>query len=179
MSTPPTGVWTPTGPQQQGYNQSSSSQSGFGQPPQTWMQRNWKKLVLGLVSLGVLAVVAFAAGIVGLVMWSFRNSDVCKLSIEQARKNPEVVARLGEPVQPGYFFSGSMSVNGDSGSATITIPVHGPKGKADMYVDARKAMGTWTFIYVVVKTPSGERITVTGDPNRQLEDSKKPDDTQF
>lgn len=174
MSTPPTGVWTPTGPQ------SSSGQAGFGQPGQSWVQRNWKKLVVALLGFFVLALVASVAGILWLVMWSFRNSDVCRLAMEKARHNPAVVAQLGEPIEPGFFFTGSMNINGDSGSATLTMPIHGPKAKADLYVDARKAMGDWTFNYLVMKTASGERITLAGDPAKQLEDGgKKPDDKEF
>ena len=129
MSAPPTGTWTASGPQMDP-----------AQP--SWAQRNWKRLVALLVGLFVLAVFAFAAGIVGLVMWSFRQSDVSRLALDKARKNPEVVARLGEPIEAGLLCSGSMSTSGDSGTATITIPIHGPKGKADLHLDARKAMGS-------------------------------------
>lgn len=127
-----------------------------------------------LAGLLLLAILAFVGGIIGLVMWSFHQSDVYKLAIDKARKNPEVVAKLGQPIEAGLLFTGSMNVSGDAGTATMTIPIHGPKGKADLYLDARKAMGEWTFLYVVVKTATGERIQVAGEPGKQLEEPSKP-----
>jgi hypothetical protein len=39
-------------------------------------------------------------------------------------------------------------------------------------------MGDWTFNYLTVKTESGERIQVAGEPGQQLGEPSKPPETK-
>jgi hypothetical protein len=134
--------------------------SSAPQPPQTWFQRHWKAVVVTILVLVVASILALVAGIVGLVMWSMRQSDVFRMAMEQARKNPEVVQRLGTPIEPGWLVSGSIQLENDAGTAHLTIPIHGPSQQAKMYLDARKRMGEWTFNSLVVKTAAGDEVDV-------------------
>ncbi len=154
MSITPSGTWTSTGPIQRA--------------PDSWWRRNWKMVAVVVVTLLVVILLAFVTGVVALVMWSFRQSDVFRLALDKARNAPAVVERLGSPIEAGWMVSGSIRLNGDTGSADMHIPIHGPKGKADMYINASKRMGEWTFNSVVVKTVSGEQIWVASPPNRPL-----------
>ena len=122
------------------------------------MQRHWKGLVVAIIGLIVAACIALAVSIVGLVMWSIRQSDVYRMAMAKARQNPRLVQILGTPIEPGWLASGSIQIENDSGSANLTIPIHGPREKAKMYLDARKRMGEWTFNSLTVKTDAGDQI---------------------
>jgi hypothetical protein len=130
------------------------------QPPQSWLHRHWKGLVATGVTLAVVTVMAVVVGVVALVMWTLRQSDVLRMAMEQARKNPAVVQQLGTPINPGWLISGSMHIENDSGTANFTVPIHGPRQEAKLYLDARKRMGEWTFNSLTVKTDSGQAIEV-------------------
>lgn len=134
---------------------SSSSQP---QPPESWMHRHWKGLVATAATLAVLAGLAIVVGVVALVMWSIRQSDVLRIAMDQARKNPAVVEQLGTPINPGWLISGSMHIEEDSGTANFTVPIRGPRDKAKLYLDARKRMGEWTFNSLTVRTEAGREI---------------------
>ena len=129
----------------------SSSQS-----PQTgnWWSRNWKWFVpAGCVTM-VLLCVLFVAGIIGVVFASLRNSDVVRQSIALAERNPEVALTLGSPLKPGWLVSGSISLNGSSGNADVSIPVSGPRGKGTIYCVARKSAGQWTYDKLEIELPN-------------------------
>lgn len=134
------------------------SSSLSSQPQQTWMQRHWKGLVVAILGLIAASILALVIAVVGLVMWSMRQSDVYRMAMQRARQNPEVVERLGTPIESGWLVSGSMNIENDSGTANLTIPIHGPRQQAKMYLDARKRMGEWTFNSLTVKTAAGEQI---------------------
>jgi hypothetical protein len=132
--------------------------SSSGQPPKTWFHRHWKGVVVAILLLIVALLVAAVLAVVGLVMWSIRQSDVYRMAMERVRQDPAVVQRLGSPIESGWIVSGSMNIEGDSGTANFTIPIHGPRASAKVYLDARKTMGEWTFNSLVVKTAEGEEI---------------------
>ena len=138
--------------------QSSTMMSSSSQPQQTWFQRHWKGLVVAIIGLIVVACIALVVSIVGLVMWSIRQSDVFRMAMTKARQNPAVVHSLGTPIDPGWVVSGSINLENDAGTANLAIPIHGPRQKAKMYLDARKRMGEWTFISLTVKTDDGDQI---------------------
>ena len=126
--------------------------------PQGWFARHWKAVVgvgcLGIILLGG----AFVGGIFFLVMSSIRSSDAYQQALAKAGANPEVVVRLGQPLQPGWMVSGSINVSGPSGDADLSIPVSGPKGKGTIYVVGKKSAGQWTY--------SRMEVEVEGQPGR-------------
>ena len=111
----------------------------------TWLQRNTKWIVLGAVLLGLGLLALFIAAIVMVVAGAMRSNDVYKEALARAQANPVLIERLGTPIEPGFFTSGSINVNGGSGEADLAIPLHGPKGEATVNVVAHKKGGTWTF----------------------------------
>jgi len=99
------------------------------------LSKHWKRnlmIALGLMALFVLAIF----GVIG-------NSDVSKMAFAAAKANPAVMQRLGEPVKRGFFISGNIQTAGPTGQADMAIPISGPKGKATLYVVARKSAGLW------------------------------------
>jgi hypothetical protein len=114
-------------------------------PQQNWFARNWKWFVpTGCLTLLVLFF-AFLAGILGLVETFVRSSDAYREALTRARADPRVVDKIGQPLHPGWFVSGSVNVSGESGDADISIPISGPKGKGKIYVSAKKIAGQWRF----------------------------------
>ncbi len=125
----------------------------------SWFSRNWK----WAVPLGCLTGLAlFIASIAALVLFVFglvARSDVYQYALEHARSSPSVVEAMGEPVEPGWYVSGTINVTGASGNADIAIPISGPKGAGTLYVSARKLAGVWIYdVLEVALDAGGERI---------------------
>jgi hypothetical protein len=110
-----------------------------------WWSRNWKWLV-PVGCLGMLAAVAVVIVLIAtLVFGALKSSDVYKQALAKATANPTVISELGEPIEPGWLVSGSISVSGSSGEADIAIPISGPKKSATIYAVGRKSAGEWRF----------------------------------
>jgi hypothetical protein len=118
----------------------------YGMPHQpSWWSRNWKWFVpAGCLTIIVLFV-AFVGGIVMLVFGSMKQADVYKQAVARAQADPLVVQKLGSPIETGMFLSGNINVNGPNGEAKIAVPIHGPKAKATIYVEATKSAGKWNY----------------------------------
>ncbi len=110
-----------------------------------WWSRNWK----WVVPTGCLGMALALASLVVLMVWSvgrmMKSSDAYRMAIARAKANPEVVRALGEPIEEGFFVSGSIQTAGSSGSASLTCPIRGPKGKGTVYVEAVRFAGEWRF----------------------------------
>lgn len=125
--------------------------------------RSWVQWVVlgcgGLVVLGVLA----AAAILFVAFGALKRSDVYREAVDRARSHPDVVTALGDPVEPGWFVSGSVNVSGPSGEASLAIPLEGPAGEGTLYVEATKEAGTWRYQTLEVAVEGGgPRIDLLG-----------------
>jgi Cytochrome oxidase complex assembly protein 1 len=117
----------------------------------TWLDRNARwKIPLGCLIL-VVFMVGFIAFVFTIVEGSFRRSTVFQEALARAERNAEVANRVGAPLKAGWGSQGSMQVSGSSGTARMSIPVTGPRGRATIYLDARKTAGTWTFNALLVQ----------------------------
>ena len=130
-----------------------------------WWGRNWK----WVVPTGCLTGVVLAAGtvflLVSLVFGIMKTSGAYKDGLARAQTDPAVVAALGTPVKARFFVSGNVNASGTSGTADLTIPISGPKGKGKIYLVAHKYAGEWQFSTLVVEIEeSGERIDLLGQP---------------
>ena len=66
---------------------------------------------------------------------------------------------IGQPIEPGLFVNGQFSTSGDNGEAKLLIPISGPKGDAQILVEATKRSGRWTFSVLTVQiNRTGQRI---------------------
>lgn len=120
-------------------------------PRRSWWSRNWKWFVpTGCLSLFVLFL-AFVAVLVFVVFAAMKSSDVYKAAVARAKASPAVTQALGSPLQEGMFVSGSTNTSGGSGSADLSIPVSGPKGKGTIYVTATKSGGEWIYSKLFVE----------------------------
>jgi len=88
-----------------------------------------------------------------------KSSTVSQEAIHRARLHPEVARRLGEPIETGWWLSGNLSLEGSSGEARLTIPLHGPLGSAYLRLDAEMSAGAWSFkVLEVEMKPAGPRV---------------------
>jgi hypothetical protein len=124
-----------------------------------WWQRNWKWFVPTIVVVGVGAIVGFVLLIFSFVMTLMKSSEPFRHGLAEARENPAITAALGEPIQEGSMISGNFQESGPTGSASLAIPLSGPKGDATLYVEAHKSAGQWQYQTLVVELKaSGQRI---------------------
>lgn len=96
----------------------------------------------------------FVLAIYGVVTGAIKNSDAYEQGMRLARANPEVVAALGEPIESGFWISGSINVNGPSGDVDVSIPISGPKGSGTLYVVGTQAAGQWRYSTMEVELPN-------------------------
>jgi Cytochrome oxidase complex assembly protein 1 len=113
----------------------------------------FKFLALGCVGV-LLCTALLLAGAAALLVRSMYRSEAYTRAVGLVQASPEVREVLGEPIDPGWWVSGSMEVSGPSGSASLSFPVSGPKGEAVVFVEAEKRVGEWRLLQLVVK-PQG------------------------
>lgn len=124
-----------------------------------WWQRNWKWFVpTGCLTLAALAA-AFVACAVIFVFTLMKSSDAYQIALARAKADRRVTEAIGMPINDSWFVSGSTNVTGGSGTADLSIPIHGPKGAATIYCTATKSAGQWQYSQLVVSiTNSKQRI---------------------
>lgn len=79
-----------------------------------------------------------------------RHSQIYKITLSEAERSPCVAARVGQPLTPGWLVSGNIEESDAKGSAHLSIPVRGQKGKGDLVVSGEKQSGTWRIEELVL-----------------------------
>ena len=113
--------------------------------PKNWFQRHWLLALIGGCLALMIVFAGFIAVLFTVVESSLKRSDAYTQALAQARSNPRVIEKFGQPLQPGWFISGNIQVSGPAGNADISIPISGPKDKGTIYVVAKKSAGKWHF----------------------------------
>ncbi len=112
---------------------------------QNWFQRNWKWFVpTGCLSLIVIAVL-FGLAVFKGVTSIMKESDVYKHSMEVARKDKNVIEKIGNNIDSDGMMSGNISTTNYSGEAFMDIPIKGSKGEGLLHVEAEKQNNIWTY----------------------------------
>ena len=66
--------------------------------------------------------------------------------------------------------TGSSEVSGPSGSASLMFPVSGPLGKANVFVEASKTAGVWSYRVLSAESENAEwRINLLPFDSKQVE----------
>ncbi|HEV2969018.1 MAG TPA: cytochrome c oxidase assembly factor Coa1 family protein [Pirellulales bacterium] len=102
-------------------------------------------------------MVVFCAGIAAIILGSMKSSWACSEGLALAWHNAKVVEKLGEPIETGWFVTGSIEVAGPSGTANLAVPIHGPHNSGTLYVVAHKAADQWQFDRAEVEVNSDEK----------------------
>jgi hypothetical protein len=112
----------------------------------TWWKK-WRKAIL----LGIVLVSGIGAIFWSVLMYMFTSSFAYREALLRVNANSYVTSLVGAPIESGYFITGSVNESGPSGSASLTIPIHGSKDEATLYVVAEKSVGLWTLNALVVE----------------------------
>jgi hypothetical protein len=102
------------------------------------------KWILGL-GCGCLSIfLVCGAGCGGCFYWlqsQVKGSAAYVDSLERIKKHPDVIAELGQPIEPGMWASGRVQKDLTAGTeeATIFYPIKGPKGEGIASVSAKKS----------------------------------------
>lgn len=103
---------------------------------------------IGCGCLGLVALVIIGAGaIFYFAMGVIKKSDAYVESIAAVESNPAAIAALGEPIEPGFLFSGNVNTTNGEGTVNFSIPVSGPKGKGTIKVVGTKSAGSPNWNY--------------------------------
>ena len=126
---------------------------------QTWFSRNWKWFVPAGCLSALLLFGGFIALILSIAMGSVKSSDAYRLAMDRAKASPSVREALGSPISEGLFVSGSMSVNGPRGTASLSIPVSGPRERGRSTPRRRRRSASGRFrTYVFEAAATKERV---------------------
>jgi hypothetical protein len=124
-----------------------------------WWQRHWKWALPALGALGLSLFAAFVLLAVSALFGMMKSSDAYRLALQRVQASPAAAAALGAPIQEGWLVMGNIEVNGPSGAANLQIPVSGPAGEGDVFVEATKSAGAWNFQTLVLQLDAdGKRI---------------------
>jgi hypothetical protein len=93
----------------------------------------------------ILLITGFALGLLTFIFSMLKTSDVYRETIETVRTHPAARAELGDPIETGWFVSGSIEVTGPSGHADVSVPLSGSKRSGKVYAVANKSAGRWEF----------------------------------
>jgi hypothetical protein len=127
------------------------------------VQRKW----------AIAGVVVWACGI-GLFSLIFvgafsllNNSEAYKLGVAQLQASPLAINAFGTPITAGRTSSGSITTKDDSGTASLTIPVSGPKASGTAVVEAVKKNGVWSLTRLYFKLDGQDNaIDIVGSSPR-------------
>lgn len=103
------------------------------------------------IGCGCLTVLALGAGFVALLVFgifgAMKKSDAYRDTVALVQSHPAAIEAMGEPIEPGFWLTGSINFNNGAGDADLTIPVSGPTGSGEIRVIAAKASGDdpWTY----------------------------------
>ena len=119
----------------------------------SWLAKNWKWLVLVLAT----GCIAFAVGLVVMIFGLIKNTTPYKVAVQEAETDQRIIELIGEPIEPGWWVSGSTETSGGKGSADLMIPVSGPNGKMTIYVEAKKTAGEWTYETIIAESEDSQQ----------------------
>ncbi|NHB59704.1 MULTISPECIES: cytochrome c oxidase assembly factor Coa1 family protein [Photorhabdus] len=110
----------------------------------SWVIRKWKWMMVCFMPF-------FIAGIFTIVMGAMKSSEPYKKALSLAQSNPAVKSILGQPIEAGWFVSGSVSES----EAGFEIPIKGNRSGGTVYVDADKHAGHWQYKNITVQPDAG------------------------
>ena len=121
-----------------------------------------KKIVLiivGVVGVLGLVVILFVGGIVGFALYQVGNSEAARKSKDFIRTNEKLKQDIGEVKDFGSIVTGSISLSGGSGNATINLKVIGERKTVNASVDLILVSGSsWRVSAASYIHDSGQTI---------------------
>jgi len=120
----------------------------------SWFSRNWMWVVPvgGCLTIILLFVLGIGATIFGISKL-FTESVPYEYALAQAKNDSRVIEYLGDDIESSGMMQGNISLKNDSGSANITIPIKGTKGKGSVTIIGEKLDSEWVYeeLFVTIK----------------------------
>jgi len=104
-----------------------------------------KRLVIAIPVIAGLIV----AGILFTVS-SMKSSEAYKVGLTQAKQSEAFIRAIGQPSDEGFMVMGTIENQGVTGAAKLSVPVEGPNGRGDLYIEASKGAGSWSIVELVL-----------------------------
>ena len=89
-------------------------------------------------------VILFWMGFVLIIILTFRQSDSFQATKEYCKSNKEILSKTGTIKYFGILVTGSLSTNGDGGSANLSFVIIGTKGNFSANSELTKINDKWT-----------------------------------
>ncbi len=125
-----------------------------------------------MIGLGL--VVAIVAGaIIGIALYAIGNSEAADSAKTFLRDNQQLKQEIGEITDFGSFPTGNVSVENNSGKATINLKVYGERKTVNASVDLVYRDGqSWRVVGASYVNEAGETISLL-DPYQTLKPALK------
>jgi hypothetical protein len=134
-----------------------------GQPRRS-STKKWVLIILVVLATLSVAGMALCGGVIYLVFGAMKSSTPYVMALEQLRQDPQVIERLGKPLEDiTWFPTGNLRVENDRGEANLNFTVAGPKGQAQVGTMARCVGGSWGLVTLDVIYADGQRCSVKTD----------------
>jgi len=122
-----------------------------------WFGRNWKWFIplscSGITLLGIGGCATFVFAIFSFI----KSSGAYELGLKTAKNDSQVIKSLGQPIEEGWYVSGNVQINNQTGHADITFPISGPKGEGIVHCKATRQSGKWQLQRLSVALKNGAK----------------------
>jgi hypothetical protein len=117
------------------------------------VQRAWAKW--GLIVWIIVAL--FFGSLFSGASFLLKNSEAYQLGVSRLQANPVAVNFLGTPITTDAP-TGSVSISGSSGEASLTFSASGPKGAGTVFVEAVKKDDVWSITRLALKLDGQDEV---------------------
>jgi hypothetical protein len=133
----------------------TSDDASTGEPPPGLS----KKRKIWLAAAIVASVALFCGPLSVAIENEVSSLEIYKITLKKAQNSPCIAEKLGIPITPRWGAGGSWQEGNTDGSASLNIPVRGPKGKGRLEMSAEKQNGIWKITSLAL-TRDAERIQI-------------------
>ncbi len=118
----------------------------------SWFSRNWGWVLGGGCLTLIVIVIIGIGGVIYKVADSIKESEPYTHAYAEAVANERVVEYLGTPIETDGMGNTNYKYSNGNTSASLTIPISGPKGKGEIIVIGNKFENEWQYdeLYVLI-----------------------------
>lgn len=127
-----------------------------GQPPQKTKSGCGKAIAIGCIIVIILGVLVCAAAVF-VAFSAIKSTDLYKEARDRSMTDPRVIAAIG-PSHAGWWVTGNVHVNDNSGQGSVKFPLEGTKGDAKVEATATLDGSKWEYTKLIVKPENGPPI---------------------
>ena len=116
--------------------------------------------------LGLIVVFGLcAAAIAWFAIGTIKSTDFYTEVMRRAENSPQVREALGTPMESGWSFQGSVNYDNGNGTASLSLPISGPKGSGTLKAEATRQSGQpWQYSVLEMQVEGGGSIDLKDAP---------------